>query len=134
MSLNHTGRIIAISVGITLAITASIFYSAFYGPLKARELRLTDCIEKLEDVINAESPNYRYGTGDYRYDPETDRCLYRSNFVADTPTGRYLEKFIVDASTGETLAKYAELNGKPVEGDLTEFSAAVDRLFPTEEQ
>ena len=94
--------IIFATILISVTITAALFYTALYAPLQTDrrvvEERMTDCIEKLEAVVNAESPNYKYGMGDYLYDPETNRCLYRGHFTTGTLDDWYFEKFIVDAS------------------------------------
>ena len=131
MSLNNTGRIITTTIVFTLALATGIFYGTLYAPQKYENRRLTDCIHALADYQNTLNHLARsYGVAEFRYDPERDRCLYRSNYAADENGGHYFEKFMVDTFTGETLADYAERDGVPVKGNLTAFNTAIDTWFP----
>ena len=95
---------------------------------------VTECIAALEEERNSINPFHEYGHSDYRYDAESGRCLYRTNWTSGIfEEDDQFEKFIIDAFTGETLAKYAEQNGDVIEGDITDFAAAVDHWFPKEQ-
>ena len=98
-------------------------------------MRLTECIEALEDEQNSINTQHDYTHSDFRYDAEADRCLYRTGWSSGAfeNDGGHFEKIIIVAFTGETLAKYAEQNGQTVEGDLTSFTAALDHWFPETE-
>ena len=40
----------------------------------------------------------------------------------------------VDAFAGETLTTYAEIDGVPVTGDIMDFDADLERLFPVKDR
>jgi len=123
-----------IAIAIALALTAG-FSFAHTAPLArenpAVETRMAECIEALAASMNDRDLEFDYGVVEYRYDAKRDLCLYRGNRVGALPEGRRFEKFIVDAFTGTVLARYAELDGKPVTGNSSTFAAEVDTLFGT---
>jgi hypothetical protein len=117
-----------IGIGFVAGLVITLVALPFSGNGGADEREdMAACIERLAEYQNALPPRI-YGWTEFRYDPDSGRCLYRTSFV-DTDNGYHFEKLIADAMTGETLTRYAELDGKPVIGALDDYTEVLDRFF-----
>jgi hypothetical protein len=88
------------------------------------------CEQIASERSKQETKDFSDGNGSafnpqYKFDKETNRCLYMSGYL----TGEVFSQYIIDLYTNQQIVGYTKLNDKFVDGNEYEFKAKKKELF-----